>query len=303
MSATISRAPTRAPGRGVPVCSIESPSNTAADSRRSAAEAAASAGGRSNRCNTSSPSSRSPSSPAPPRGEPDIALVGVVVPEPPAGGVRIVVDEPVVAVMAPGEMLPTSGRTTLPRPRGSGLRGVLERACAEAGSRPRIAFEAATPLLLAQLAARTRALRWYRPRVGRGDGRRTAHAGADPATRPGPDRAGGMGARSLAAANGAVRYRFVSRRIKSRRIESLDPESSPPAPSRVVSCRPAPSRVVSSAQPAVRPLSLCRIAPCTFRASSEATYENIAAMSSGCAIGRGVMARPTRSQSTSAGIW
>ncbi|GCD94718.1 LysR family transcriptional regulator [Embleya hyalina] len=100
------------------------------------------------------------------RGELDIALVGVVDPEPPAGVTfRIVVDEPLVAAMAPGDTLLTPGRTTLPLaalrdrplislPRGSGLRGVLERACTEAGFRPRIAFEAAAPLLLTQLAAR-----------------------------------------------------------------------------------------------------------------------------------------------------
>ncbi|WFB06023.1 LysR family transcriptional regulator [Streptomyces sp. LX-29] len=45
-------------------------------------------------------------------------------------------------------------RPLISLPRGTGLRGVLERACTEAGFRPRIAFEAAAPSLLTQLAAR-----------------------------------------------------------------------------------------------------------------------------------------------------
>ncbi|MFG3000705.1 LysR family transcriptional regulator substrate-binding protein [Streptomyces sp. NPDC048340] len=45
-------------------------------------------------------------------------------------------------------------RPLISLPRGTGLRGVLDRACAQAGFRPRIAFEAAAPLFLAQLAAR-----------------------------------------------------------------------------------------------------------------------------------------------------
>ncbi|MFF9351905.1 LysR family transcriptional regulator [Streptomyces sp. NPDC014734] len=39
-------------------------------------------------------------------------------------------------------------------PRGTGVRTVLERACAQAGFRPRIAFEATAPYVLARLAAR-----------------------------------------------------------------------------------------------------------------------------------------------------
>ncbi|MGC0419813.1 LysR family transcriptional regulator [Embleya sp. AB8] len=100
------------------------------------------------------------------RGELHIALVGVVDTTPPPGvDYRIVVDEPLVAALAPDDPLLLSGRTSIPLtalrdrpliglPRGTGLRAVLERACAEAGFRPRVAFEAAAPLLLAQLAAR-----------------------------------------------------------------------------------------------------------------------------------------------------
>ncbi|MFG2192498.1 LysR family transcriptional regulator [Streptomyces sp. NPDC048639] len=101
------------------------------------------------------------------RGELDIALAGLVDEGPPPGiALRIVVDEPLVAAVAPGDpLLEEPGRTSVPLtalrdrplislPRGSGLRGVLDHACAQAGFRPRIAFEAASPALLTQLAAR-----------------------------------------------------------------------------------------------------------------------------------------------------
>ncbi|GAU70579.1 LysR family transcriptional regulator [Streptomyces sp. NBRC 110611] len=39
-------------------------------------------------------------------------------------------------------------------PRGTGVRAALERGCAQAGFRPRVAFEAAAPHVLSQLAAR-----------------------------------------------------------------------------------------------------------------------------------------------------
>ncbi|MFI6977378.1 LysR family transcriptional regulator [Embleya sp. NPDC050154] len=100
------------------------------------------------------------------RGELDLAMVGIVDPEPPPGlTFRVLVDEPLVVATAPDDPLLTPGRTSVPlaelrdRPlisllRGTGLRGTLDRACAEAGFRPRIAFEAAAPELLVQLAAR-----------------------------------------------------------------------------------------------------------------------------------------------------
>lgn len=100
------------------------------------------------------------------RGELDLAMVGIVDPQPPPGlTFRMLVDEPLVVATAPDDPLPTPGRTSVPLvelrdrplislPRGTGLRGTLDRACAEAGFRPRIAFEAAAPELLVQLAAR-----------------------------------------------------------------------------------------------------------------------------------------------------
>ncbi|MFI1255166.1 LysR family transcriptional regulator [Streptomyces netropsis] len=101
------------------------------------------------------------------RGELDIAAVGLTDEEGPPGiSLQVVIDEPLVAAMAPGDpLIADTSRTDIPLaalrdrslislPRGTGLRGVLDRACAEAGFRPRIAFEAAAPPVLAQLAAR-----------------------------------------------------------------------------------------------------------------------------------------------------
>lgn len=101
-------------------------------------------------------------------GDLDIAVLGLADEEPPPGvSCQVVVDEPLVAAVAPGDPLLAAhaDRTSVPLaalrerplislPRGTGLRGVLERACAEAGIRPRIAFEAAAPHVLARLAAR-----------------------------------------------------------------------------------------------------------------------------------------------------
>ncbi|TSB31155.1 LysR family transcriptional regulator [Streptomyces benahoarensis] len=101
------------------------------------------------------------------RGELDIAAVGLTDEAPPPGvSFRLVVDEPLVAAAAPGDpvfdravggALPLTaleGRRLIGLPRGTGLRAVLERACTRAGFRPDIAFEAASPGLVTQLAAR-----------------------------------------------------------------------------------------------------------------------------------------------------
>jgi DNA-binding transcriptional LysR family regulator len=101
------------------------------------------------------------------RGELDIAVIGLTGRAPEPGIAHdVVIDVPLVAAVAPGDPLLTScGRDGVPLtalrdralislPRGTGLRGVLDDACAAAGFRPRIAFEAAAPALLARLAAR-----------------------------------------------------------------------------------------------------------------------------------------------------
>ncbi|MEV5239526.1 LysR family transcriptional regulator [Streptomyces cinnamoneus] len=100
-------------------------------------------------------------------GEIDIALLGPTGEEPPPGlSYRTVIDAPLAAAVAPGDPLLTpADRTSVPLadlcdrpliclPRGTGVRAALERACAQAGFRPRVTFEAAAPHVLAQLATR-----------------------------------------------------------------------------------------------------------------------------------------------------
>ncbi|MEV0741897.1 LysR substrate-binding domain-containing protein [Streptomyces sp. NPDC050549] len=101
-------------------------------------------------------------------GELDIAVAGLPDPEPAPGlAHRIVIDEPLVAAVAPGRPLLDEhrGRTSVPLtalrghrliclPRGTGVRGVLDRLCAEAGFRPSVTCEAAAPDALLRLAER-----------------------------------------------------------------------------------------------------------------------------------------------------
>ncbi|MFF3859375.1 LysR family transcriptional regulator [Streptomyces sp. NPDC002209] len=114
----------------------------------------------------------------------DLAVVGLGG-EPPAGiCVQVVIDEPLVAVVRSDDPLVRDaadggiplaalrGRALIGLPRGTGLRGVLERACAEAGFAPRVDFEAAAPGVLVRLAAR-------------GLGVAVVPAGAEPGVAPG----------------------------------------------------------------------------------------------------------------------
>ncbi|MFD0417256.1 LysR family transcriptional regulator [Streptomyces sp. NPDC127108] len=119
----------------------------------------------------------------------DIALAGLADETPPQGvSWEVVIDEPLAALVAPDDPLvaragpPPDGegdgrgegdgsgevgaldgvvpltaladRPLISLPRGTGLRAVLERACTRAGFTPQVAFEAAAPQLLVQLAAR-----------------------------------------------------------------------------------------------------------------------------------------------------
>ncbi|MGW7316787.1 LysR family transcriptional regulator [Streptomyces sp. NPDC054854] len=100
----------------------------------------------------------------------DLALIGLADEDPPAGvSLQVLIDEPLVAAVAPGDPLVALAadtddgdvplealrdRPVISLPRGTGSRGVLERACARAGFRPRVVFEAADPRFLGQLAAR-----------------------------------------------------------------------------------------------------------------------------------------------------
>ncbi|KIF00616.1 LysR family transcriptional regulator, partial [Streptomyces sp. RSD-27] len=65
-------------------------------------------------------------------------------------------DDPLVREAVDGSVALAAlrGRPLICLPRGTGLRGVLERACAQARFTPRVHFEAAAPAVLARLAAR-----------------------------------------------------------------------------------------------------------------------------------------------------
>src|SRR6266536_1762639 len=82
---------------------------------------------------------------------------------PPGIEIQIVADEPLVAAVSHSDALAARTTITLQAlrhrelislPRGTGLRSSLDDACATAGFRPRIAFEASDPRVLAQLAGR-----------------------------------------------------------------------------------------------------------------------------------------------------
>ncbi|HTJ40154.1 MAG TPA: LysR substrate-binding domain-containing protein [Dactylosporangium sp.] len=76
---------------------------------------------------------------------------------------HVVTDEEIDAAVRPGHEL--AGRDTIPLaelrghpliclPRGGGIRAILDAACAAAGFAPHVAFEAGSPAVLSQLAAR-----------------------------------------------------------------------------------------------------------------------------------------------------
>ncbi|MEV0360503.1 LysR family transcriptional regulator [Nocardia sp. NPDC050697] len=97
------------------------------------------------------------------RGELDAALVSLTSDPPdPRLGLQVVLDTPVVAAVAAhaegyGATLKVRalrGEPLICLPTGTGVRAELEKACAAAGFRAEVAFEAAAPPLLLRLAAR-----------------------------------------------------------------------------------------------------------------------------------------------------
>ncbi|MBF6455218.1 LysR family transcriptional regulator [Nocardia cyriacigeorgica] len=95
-------------------------------------------------------------------GELDIAVVGLTGAElDPGIAVDVILDTAVVAAVAAddgteGALMPLRDlrdRPLICLPAGTGIHGVLQRACAAAGFTPNIAFEAAAPPLLLRLAA------------------------------------------------------------------------------------------------------------------------------------------------------
>lgn len=92
----------------------------------------------------------------------DIALLGLGAAVPAGLGLHVVTEEPIVAAVSPGHPLAARTSITLAAlarqvlislPRGTGVRGLLDDACAAAGLTPVISFEASDPRVLAQLAA------------------------------------------------------------------------------------------------------------------------------------------------------
>ncbi|QKG24293.1 LysR family transcriptional regulator [Actinomadura verrucosospora] len=95
-------------------------------------------------------------------GRTDLAFLSLGAEPPPGIAVQSVIEQDLFASMARDH--PLAGRSSVSLrtlaehdlaslPKGTGLRAVLDEACAAAGLRPRIAFEAGEPPVLAQLAA------------------------------------------------------------------------------------------------------------------------------------------------------
>jgi DNA-binding transcriptional LysR family regulator len=92
----------------------------------------------------------------------DLALVNLGGKTPPGIETRVVTDERLVAAVNRNEPLAARTAITLKAirerplislPRGTGIRSLIDEACAAAGFRPRIAFEAGDPNVLARLAS------------------------------------------------------------------------------------------------------------------------------------------------------
>jgi DNA-binding transcriptional LysR family regulator len=93
----------------------------------------------------------------------DAAIIAVGPDEPDGVALRTITDEAIDAAVAPTHPLAATksvplatlrDHSLITMPRGTGIRSHLETACAAQGFTPRVAFEASTPQLLAQLAAR-----------------------------------------------------------------------------------------------------------------------------------------------------
>ncbi|HEY3711931.1 MAG TPA: LysR substrate-binding domain-containing protein [Amycolatopsis sp.] len=93
----------------------------------------------------------------------DLAVIGLADGEPAGLATQTVLDEALVAVTGPRDALAgrrevtfaeLAGRSLICLPKGTGLRGVLDRGFAAAGLRARVTIEASDPNVLAQLAIR-----------------------------------------------------------------------------------------------------------------------------------------------------
>src|SRR5581483_3285034 len=112
----------------------------------------------------------------------DLAFLGLGATEPAGLALQVVADEPVVAAVSSQEpatravvsLADIADRTLISLPDGTGLRSAVDAAYASAGLRPRVAFEASDPRMLARLAARGLGLAFLPASVARayGDGLR-----------------------------------------------------------------------------------------------------------------------------------
>lgn len=96
-------------------------------------------------------------------GQLDVALIGFGAKTPTGIKTQIVTDEPIIAAVPAGHSLAQKdfialrdieGKTLNCLPRGTGIRDLFDNACIAAGFQPRIAFEATSLSILAQLSAR-----------------------------------------------------------------------------------------------------------------------------------------------------
>ncbi|MGD3111886.1 LysR family transcriptional regulator [Streptomyces sp. YGL11-2] len=96
-------------------------------------------------------------------GRTDVAIIGLSTDPPPGLDIQVIADESLVAAVNSDHPLAEHTSITVEDvechalmclPAGSGLRTVADAAWAAAGARPRIAFEASDPRVLAQLASR-----------------------------------------------------------------------------------------------------------------------------------------------------
>ncbi|MEU6850657.1 LysR family transcriptional regulator [Actinacidiphila alni] len=93
----------------------------------------------------------------------DLAFAGLAGEAPDGIGTQVLIDDALVAAVAPSDPLARrrsipvrelAGRPLIVLPTGTGLRGAADAACAAAGFRARVAFEAGNPEVLAALAER-----------------------------------------------------------------------------------------------------------------------------------------------------
>lgn len=93
----------------------------------------------------------------------DVAMIGSTTSRPSGITTQVIADQPLVAAVARDDPLSErasitvgalADRSLISLPPGTGLRSRFDQACATAGVRPLVAFEASDPHMLAQLAAR-----------------------------------------------------------------------------------------------------------------------------------------------------